>query len=367
MDRTLAASAPAGRRGSSSRRTSAQSGVLGGAAGLASRAGGRFAGFRAALAGRRRLRIALLCALVVVPLLGGAWLWLRHSSFVAVEHVRVSGVHGAQAGAIETALTEAAKRQSTLAADPAALKAAVERYPQVAAVHVQASFPHAMRITVVERRAVAALLVGGTKIAIGSDGIALGTAAATASLPTVGDDVAPTSGGRDGNPLVLQALRVLGAAPAKIDPLVARAYFSPRGLTLAMKNGLLVYFGDATRPHAKWMALAAVLADQSSSGAVYVDVRTPERAAEGFAPGQAPATAETAGSGNEVQIGKGESTVSALAAGLAAATPEGRAQSAAKSQEESSEAASSTSGSASATEAGEAEETTTSSGEGQGG
>ncbi len=288
MDRTLAARAPAGRRGSSSRRTSAQSGVLGGAAGLASRAGGRFAGFRAALAGRRRLRIALLCALVVAPLLGGAWLWLRHSSFVAVEHVRVSGVHGAQAGAIETALTEAAKRQSTLAADPAALKAAAARYPQVAAVHVQASFPHAMRITVVERRAVAALLVGGTKIAIGSDGIALGTGAATASLPTVGDDVAPASGGRDSNPLVLQALTVLGAAPAKIDPLVARAYFSARGLTLAMKNGLLVYFGDATRPHAKWMALAAVLADESSSGAVYIDVRTPERAAEGFAPGQAP-------------------------------------------------------------------------------
>ena len=231
-------------------------------------------------------------------------------------------------------------------------------------MRVTTSFPHGMRIAVVERQAVAALLVGGTKIAIGSDGTVLGTGAATASLPTVGDDVAPASGARDGNPLVLQALSVLGAAPAKIDRLVARAYFSARGLTLAMQNGLLVYFGDASRPHAKWMALAAVLADESSAGALYVDVRSPERAAEGFAPGQAPATAETAGGGGEAQIGKGESTVSALAAGLAAATPEGRAQSAAKSEEESSEGTSPASGgSATSGEAGEGEQTT----EGRGG
>ncbi len=363
----MAARAPAGRLGSSSRRKSARSGVLPGVAGLAERAGRRLASARTALGGRRRLRVVLLCLLVAAPLLGGAWLWLRHSSFVAVEHVRVSGAHGAQAGAIETALTEAAKRQSTLAVDPAALKAAVARYPEVSAVHVQASFPHGMRITIVERHAVAALLVGGTKIAIGADGVALGVGAATASLPTVGDDVAPAGGERDRNPLVLQALAVLGAAPAKIDRLVIRAYFSPRGLTLAMQDGLLVYFGDASRPHAKWMALAAVLADESSSGAIYVDVRTPERAAEGFAPGQAPATAETAGGGSEAQIGKGESTISTLAAGLAAATPEGRAQSAAKGEEEGSEEASPASGSSPTGEAGEGEEATTSSTEGRGG
>ena len=42
-----------------------------------------------------------------------------------------------------------------------------------------------------------------------------------------------------------------------------------------MRNGLLVYFGDATRPHAKWLSLADVLADPSSAGASYVDVRLP--------------------------------------------------------------------------------------------
>jgi cell division septal protein FtsQ len=324
MDRTMAARAPAGRLGSSSRTKDAGRGTTGPAAALGARARRQIAALRAALSGHRRLRIALLCALVALPLLGAGWLWFRHSSFVAVEHVRVSGAHGPQATAIDSALTEAAKRMSTLDASPARLRAAVARFPDVSAIRVRTSFPHAMAITVVERRAVAALVAGGTHLAIGADGVALGAGVPTASLPQIADDVAPASGDRAANPLVLQALAVLGAAPQRLDRLAARAYFSPRGLTVAMRSGLLVYFGDASRPHAKWLALAAVLADASSTGAVYVDVRTPERAAEGFTPGTAPHESEAAGE-SEPQAGKSESTVSALAAGLAAATPEGRA------------------------------------------
>ena len=48
-----------------------------------------------------------------------------------------------------------------------------------------------------------------------------------------------------------------------------------------MRDGLLVYFGDDARPHAKWLALARVLADPSSDGSRYVDVRLPERPAAG--------------------------------------------------------------------------------------
>jgi hypothetical protein len=87
-----------------------------------------------------------------------------------------------------------------------------------------------------------------------------------------------------------------------------------------MRNGLIVYFGDATRPHAKWLALASVLADKSSAGATYVDVRLPGRPAAGFPPGTGPAHAEESATGESRQ-GSSESTVSALAAGLAAANP----------------------------------------------
>src|ERR1700742_411544 len=52
----------------------------------------------------KRLRIALIAMLIAMPLLGGGWLWLRQSPLVSVQHVRVSGVHGSDAGAIEAAL-----------------------------------------------------------------------------------------------------------------------------------------------------------------------------------------------------------------------------------------------------------------------
>jgi hypothetical protein len=81
-----------------------------------------------------------------------------------------------------------------------------------------------------------------------------------------------------------------------------------------MRNGLLVYFGDAARPHAKWLSLARVLADSTSAGAVYIDVRVPERPAAGFSSADAPA-ASMASTGQQ-QATTPEATVAALAAGL---------------------------------------------------
>jgi hypothetical protein len=115
---------------------------------------------------------------------------------------------------------------------------------------------------------------------------------------------------------LLASLTVLGAAPAPLQRVIARAFNGPKGATLLMRDGLLVYFGDAARPHAKWFALARVLADPSSAGASYVDVRLPERPAVGFAGGVAP-EANTAG----VEPGSASepNTAAALAADLAAA------------------------------------------------
>jgi len=84
-----------------------------------------------------------------------------------------------------------------------------------------------------------------------------------------------------------------------------------------MRGGLLVYFGDAARPHAKWTALARVLADPSSAGASYIDVRLPERPAAGFSAGSAPSASAVSTTG---QASTPESTVSALAEGLTAIT-----------------------------------------------
>jgi hypothetical protein len=95
-------------------------------------------------------------------------------------------------------------------------------------------------------------------------------------------------------------------------------YSGTKGLTAVLHGNLLAYFGDATRPHAKWLSLARVLADPSSAGAAYVDVRLPERPAAGFAPG----TVRPEASSTELESSgapSDPSTAAELAGGLDAA------------------------------------------------
>ncbi|MGA8365575.1 MAG: hypothetical protein WB709_13825, partial [Solirubrobacteraceae bacterium] len=151
-----------------------------------------------------------------------------------------------------------------------------------------------------------------------------------------------------------------------------------------LRGGLLAYFGDATRPHAKWLSLARVLADPSSADASYVDVRLPERPAAGFAAGTVrpdasatetestgssdPNTAAELAGGLDAAVGGGSSTGTG-SSGAGAAEPSS-ANETAQSGSTSSEAGSSGSGSGEATSAppaseagsGETSETPTASG-----
>jgi cell division protein FtsQ len=270
----------------------------------------------------RRLRIAFLATLIMLPLLAGGWLLLRSSPLTSVEQVRVSGLHGPQARAIETALTGAASHMSTLGVHTAALRASVASFPVVRSVRAIPSFPHGLRIVVSEQPPAAALVAGGTRTAVAADGVVLGPALLSSSLPTLNGAFEPAVGQHLHDATLLGSLAVLGAAPAPLAKHVARVYNGPEGLTVAMRGGLLAYFGDAARPHAKWFSLARVLADPSSTGASYIDVRLPERPAAGFPSGSGPAGATTSTTG---QASTPESTIASLAAGLRANTPSGPA------------------------------------------
>jgi cell division protein FtsQ len=260
--------------------------------------------------------IALLLAL---PLLGGGWVWLRHSPLVSVQHVQVSGVHGPEAGAIEAALIGAAKHMSTLDVRSGKLRSAVSPFRVVREVRAFPSFPHGLRIRVIEQLPVAALTVGGSRTAVAADGVVLGPALLSSSLPTLNADRQPPAGRRVESPALLAPLIVLGAAPASLAKVVARVFNGPKGLSAVMRGGLLVYFGGALRPHAKWLSLASVLADPSSAGASYVDVRVPERPAVGFPAGVAPpASASAATSSTGEQASGSEPTIAQFEAGLAA-------------------------------------------------
>jgi cell division protein FtsQ len=58
-------------------------------------------------------------------------------------------------------------------------------------------------------------------------------------------------------------------------------YVGDRGWTLPLRDGPTLYFGGSERLAAKWAAAAIVLANRTSAGATYLDLRLPERPAAG--------------------------------------------------------------------------------------
>ncbi len=230
---------------------------------------GRLLGNRLAL----RTTVVLLLAL---PLLGGGWLWLRGSSLVAVEHVHISGVHGPDAIEIRVALEDSARRMTTMDFNAGALRSALASYAIVAALQVRTSFPHTVSISVSERPPVAELVSAGQRTAVAADGTVLGPALSSSSLPSVSGSVEPAPGARLNEPSALAAVTVLGAAPTPLARNVARVYEGPEGLTVAMRSGLLVYFGNDTRPHAKWL-VARARARLARLGRCSVHRRAPAR------------------------------------------------------------------------------------------
>jgi cell division protein FtsQ len=222
---------------------------------------------------RRRTRV-ILAAAVVAVVLAPAGFWLRNSSLVRVEHVRVTGIEGSQAAAIRGALTAAALDMTVLDVRHDALQTAVEPYRIVRSLKTTTDFPHGLTITVNAYEPVAALKSGGQLVPVTGDGTLL-RGSATRGLAVIGVRATP---GRDrvGDTATLRALRLLATAPPALRARVARVYRGQQGLAATLENGPKLYFGGTTRFVAKWAAAAEVLAHRSSRGASYVDLRVPE-------------------------------------------------------------------------------------------
>jgi cell division protein FtsQ len=248
----------------------------------------------------RRLRrpgprlLGVLVLLLVIA--GGAWLWLRNSSLVAVRQVTIAGVSGPDAGQIRSALTSAARGMTTLNVKMSALRTAVQPYPVVKHLEVSTSFPHGMRIQVAEQVPVAEISADGRQVAVSADGTLLHDASAGVPLPTIAVSVYP--GGTRVDGAVRPEVNLLAAAPYALLAKVAQVLTDPtHGLVAELRNGPKVYFGDATNLGAKWASAAAVLASSSSDGSDYIDVSDASRPAAGTGTdsGSSSGTTTTAG------------------------------------------------------------------------
>ena len=211
--------------------------------------------------------------------LAGGWMWLRDSSVVQVRDVFVTGLASAEEAQIRQALKSAALDMTTLHVREDALRAAVAQYPSIAGLKTDASFPHKLSIEVRERAPVVAIQSGGGKVAASGDGLVLRGMKAS-GLPTLRVRTVP-AGGRVTDRRTLGALGIAGVAPTELRGRIERLWSGRRGLTLDLRGGPDLVFGSGADAARKWTAAVRVLADPSSAGATYLDLRVPERVAAG--------------------------------------------------------------------------------------
>ena len=240
---------------------------------------------------RPRLRVpprTLLVAAATLVLLAAGWLWFRDSSFVRVKDVFITGTSSSEQTRVRAALKSAALDMTTLHVREDALRTAVKPFSSVRDLRIDAAFPHKLTIEVVEHAPVAALQAGSSRVPVNAEGLVLRGVRASDRLATVKVDRVPAE--RVAEPAARAALTVLAAAPDPLWERARRAWFGAKGLTIDLRDGPPLIFGDAGDAAIKWAAAARVLADPTAAGAAYLDVRVPGRVAAG---GLGPVAEET--------------------------------------------------------------------------
>lgn len=223
-----------------------------------------------------RMQVACVAAIVLVAV--GGWLLLRDSALFSVNQVTIEGLSADAVPAVSEQLDAAARSQTTTDFSVGAVRAAVAADSLITGVRAITHAPHGVTLYVGERMPLARIHVDGQLIPVAADGTVVTGLRAAAHLPTVRSALLPF-GGHASDPFVLDALRVLAAAPKPLRARVATVSRASGALTVYLHHGPRLIFGDGALPHAKWDAAAAVLASRRSRGATYIDLVLPWRPA----------------------------------------------------------------------------------------
>jgi cell division protein FtsQ len=227
---------------------------------MSGRAGSTAERFAARVRARRRRRVAVGAG-VVVLLLALGWSAVL-APWATVRRIEVRGVSRVDAGTVQDAAGSQLGRPLLLA-DTAAVAARVRADRLVRSARVTRSWPGGLRITVVERVAVAAVPgpddpadLAGRFSLVDADGVELARAeAAPAGLPVVQTDL-----GKAGAAALQACLRVLGDLPAPVSRQVRQVGAgSADGVWFVLADGRKVTWGSAEQDARKAEVLTALL------------------------------------------------------------------------------------------------------------
>jgi cell division protein FtsQ len=222
---------------------------------------------------RRRL---LGAALVLLVLYGGYMLWFRNLSLFAIHDVTVKGATTNERE-IDAAVEKVAGDMTTLHIKDGELRDAVARFPTVASVKADTSFPHGLRVTVTERLPVAYVQAAGRQTAVSADGYLLaGASFDPKDLARI--EGAAAHGARLDEDAAAQAA-ILGATPVPLRDRVASSSWDDEhgGVVVDLDGGPEIRFGDGSRAHDKWLAAVTVLSGNQRGSPSYLDVSVPDR------------------------------------------------------------------------------------------
>jgi cell division protein FtsQ len=222
-------------------------------------------------AGRRRLRVLLIgLGLVGVAAIAVA---VVYSPLLDVETVEVLGVVNTPAADV-TRVAGIDPGDPVLRVDTGAAETRLRELPWVRSATVERDPPATVRITVVERVAVAwAPAVSGVAT-VDRDGRVLARAPEPpAGLPEVAGFVAVGRVGGTAKPVAVA--RLAARLPAELAARTAKATLQDGEATLVLANGVEVRLGEPRQLGAKARVAAAIVAQVAGSAVRYVDVRVP--------------------------------------------------------------------------------------------
>ena len=192
---------------------------------------------------------------VALPLAVLGWVVLA-SSLLAVQKVVVTGQARLTAAQVQQA-AEVAAGTPLARVDTGAVARRIKALGPVAEVRVSRSWPHVLRVTVVERVPVVALPQGREVLLLDDQGVTVGTAA-TIPRGVFRLEVAATQARADGT--TRAALGVLRSLPPGLRrQLYSMKATSPEQVTLLMRGGRQVLWGGDEDGPAKAAALVTLL------------------------------------------------------------------------------------------------------------
>ena len=224
--------------------------------------------------GRRRLH--RLIALGIVLALGIGSVLATRSPLLDVDRVAVTGVTHTPTDAV-VAATGIRRHSPMTDVDLGRARARVLLLPWVKSVTVARRWPGTIEVSVVERKAVAAVpaAAGGFMLADAEGRLLEAVPAPPAGVVVLVDVPAAGGAGDLVDPSATSALAVAAALPRELVPQVTGVVADPQGIALRLAIGGTARLGSTDDLAAKLLSVATFLDQVDLAGLCTLDVRVP--------------------------------------------------------------------------------------------